>query len=410
MVIIIKKFKIKVQGFQRNFERAPDTLLTSSIEKELRMPFQRGKKKSTSLQQVYDLFTAQLLKELPGLETRSLEEFNTYIEMNQIHSKATIISFLKSYFPETYEEKKNIIHDNVLNKRLLLEGVVKFIPTEKKFEQIESRLLEQIMVHKKLEYYEFIAEDKIGKKQYQTYKEQVNQKGEDSLIAMLLQTPDSLQHILILAFLLEEKRFKLMHYKVFLTYVIMRFEEEKEINLNHQLKEKDTQISEIKRKYQRLNTKYRTISKTMEKYEEEEKNYQNLLQTYKLLKDKQEKLNIKIEKNQPFVSFFINMALGYPILLVTNDTQLFTCTPFEKCVISVDQFQKDRKNKDLSKYKDKYIFVTRISFSNTSQWMACRKFFIKNGLKYCELSGYDFEDYIKQMTEYLYIKEYEHSW
>ncbi|MGE6202975.1 hypothetical protein [Guptibacillus hwajinpoensis] len=401
---VVWNFRIKVNGFHKNFERVPIEMLRSFLMKELKqgLKLKRKGRKYTTIPEVYEYISFSFLREYPSVEELSLEDLALKLETDLKFSKGAILSLIYTNFRDDYDEYKEIMASNVEENKPLLKGIVNKITIEEKLKTLQGELLSEDDLFNRLKEYISQVKEEAGKEFYEKVYHRVNISGEESFLNELSLTPKDLRHIPILAFLIEKNRYLEVDYNYFLQYVIRIFDDKERAVAFRTIKELEEEVDKKEKEFQK-------IKEEKERFEEIEKNNNRLKKQYSELKEYNDKLVTRAarlyelqEINEPFLRYFQSLLSKHRARIITSDTEIFHNTEIIDYVEGIQEFHCHRKKKNAQRYRDQTILISRASFVSTPEWIVTKRFFENNKIHYFELSGYDISDYIKQIVENLH--------
>lgn len=409
---VIKNFGIRVQGFQRNFDKAPQNLLITSIKNELidgiKKRSKKGRKYAT-IDEVYEFIYSSVTSEHPQIEGLTIEELNIVVELEHYLSATAILSILYHNFNNIYSDKIEVIYQNVIDDRLILEGLVKQIPTEEKINHLIMELNKTYPTKLLLETYQDDLIKYYGSEVYEEWKRKACRDGEASVAQALALASEEEKMMPLTAFLLDKDRFEKSRYQDFLLYLTREFNN---WHTNLLRKRHERTIKDRDRKANYL----KQMLKVAENDRYQLENAKHEVEHLKINKEKTEILLTELERKNwelkqenllknPFVEYFYTLVNDNDILLITSEPSLFKGMPLDGHVLETEDFKRMRRNNDVVLFKGKVVFITRISFESTSSWLSVQNFLRNNGIIHCELSGYDIENYIGQMVKFIYQNE-----
>lgn len=395
---LIKHFNIPVGGFQRNIDRAPEGKLISAIKQELRdslNPKARGRKR-TSLTEFYEKISSECIQKYSEIKEFSLNELGLQMDVYPF-SNLTSLSLLYMLFPSVYENNKHLLYNNVFEEKFLLEGIAERMPLEERIKQLEELISPWKSTKETMEeYWRNTADSTLS-----GHRKKAIVQGEQVLLESNL-LPEEKKHLPILAFLLEKERFKESKYVPFLLYVLMciRYQENMEY-------------------VQRIGT----LKNENSNYFQEMENLKKDLKTNKLENMKIKEMNLKIknelkklqeennnlwkvnEKYEPLRNYFNELMSKYNIIVFSRNTIKWENSIFREHVLSVEVLEEASIKGFHLNLLNKIIFVERIAFNSTKEWLNVIQFLFNNDIENYEIVGYEIEDYIKQVFQHLEKKE-----
>ncbi|QHT45572.1 hypothetical protein M662_03265 [Bacillus sp. SB49] len=405
---IVQKFNIKVHGFQKNFSRAPEEMLKNFIIKELKAGAKpkannkRKGKKYTTVQEVFKFISASFINDHPEVEEMSVEDLALKLEMDYKFSKGAILSVIYTQFPDTYQEHKEVLERNVEEGKSLLDGIVKQMSSEEKMEMLREEFSQEEYIYERLKTYVEKSKEIIGDKRYEEFKQSVNREGEASFANEVSSTPKSQRQYPVLAFLMENNRYKDERYKDFLMYVERWFESKKDEDNGFALSVMEEEAESFRKQSDEMQKELDQLCSVDEKnddltffLQEKEKENQELRDRLIDLSDCQ-------SINKPFIDYFQRLLRSRGAVIVTNDRELFTGTELIGYVESLETFHQHKRMKDVARYKNKLVLISRAAFSTSAKWLVTKRYLENNGIHYYELSGYDLSEYLNQIVDYLH--------
>lgn len=403
IVSIVNEFGIKVNGFQINFERAPIETLRAYLIKELKLglaPKRKGRKYST-IPDVYNFISSSFIRENPIANELSMEELGVKAEMDLIYSRGVLLSLLYTNFPFEFDKYKEQLFNNVVQEEPVLKGIIKKTTVEEKMQFVKDRILSREMLYDLLREYISQVETKRGIDFYKEIHYKVNRNNQESFVEELFLTPQYLHHILMLAFIVEENRYLDEKYSYLLQYVIRSFNEQKKLEMDKVISEIEEETRRMKNEYNLLNGENESLKTEIEKHIDYQGKYEALNLENSYLNDNLTQLKIQKKTTEPFLRHFKYLLEKHQVIIVTSDIELFYNTEFQDNIEDVTNFNRQRKEKSMQKYKGKILFISRTSFSSTTEWLVAKRSLEKNNLLYHEIIGYEMDDYIKQTIEIL---------
>ncbi|CAM3125610.1 hypothetical protein FITA111629_05160 [Filibacter tadaridae] len=404
LVAVVRRFRIEIHGFQRNFELAPIEMLRSFLIKELKQglrPKRKGRK-NTTIPEVYELISSSFAQKHPDFEKLSLEEMGLMVEMGLEYSPGAILSLVYTKFPSKYEEYKVKLADNMKEGEPLLNGIFKELTVDEKMNILREEVLTKADLYSRLKEYISQIEEEKGEVFYGEVHRKVNHSDEKSFINELFVTPTNFRHIPMLAFLIEKNRYLEANYSFLLQHVIQSFDDQKltEVyrtvdGLEEEVDKKENELCEIKGESKRLEDVEEHYGRLKERYTEVNQDNEALRASLVRLSEIQ-------KSNEPFLRYFHNLLAKHRAIIVTSDTELFRNMEIMDYVEGVQEFHCHRKGKNTHRYQDKTVLISRTSFVSTSEWMVTKRFFESSNIYYFELSGYDISGYIEQIIENLH--------
>ncbi|MFB9859594.1 hypothetical protein ACFFLE_00520 [Salinicoccus siamensis] len=405
---IVQKFDIKVHGFQKNFIRAPEEMLKNFIIKELkaganpRSNNKRKGKKHTTVQEVFEFISSSFINDHPEVEEMSVEDLALKLEMNYKFSKGAILSVIYTQFPDTYQEHKEVLERNVDEGRSLLESIVKQMSSEEKMEVLREEFSDEEYIYERLKTYVEKSKEIIGDKRYEEFRQNVNLEGEASFANEVSSTPKSQRQYPVLAFLMENNRYKDERYKDFLMYVERWFESKKDEDNSYALSVMEEEAESFRKQSDEKQKKLDQLCTVNEKNDELTSFLQEKEKENQELRDRIIDLSNCQSINKPFIDYFQSLLRRRGAVIVTNDRELFTGTELIDYVESLETFHQHKRMKDVARYKNKMVLISRAAFSTSAEWLVTKRYLENNGIHYYELSGYDLSEYLNQVVDYLH--------
>ncbi|QOY36800.1 hypothetical protein AWH56_003860 [Anaerobacillus isosaccharinicus] len=412
IIAIIQQFGIPVTGFTARLDRAPIKLLISSLKSELENGLLKRKrkrgKKFTEPQEVYEYLAYRYLQNDNEIV---LEEIVEKVQVEEYYSRAAVLAILYLHFKELLEEKRSKIEDNIEQDEFILKGIVEELSLEEKMGRYQDKLLESERNEQDLKALELMIIEELGEEEYLEIKEKVNQ-GDETLYRMLRETRNFGDYVLFVPFLLENRRYTQKDYASLLVAVLLEYskrtQSSKERN-QKALEYADRELERLKMVLKEKNDKHSKLLQENDKLQTEYNELHHELQTYKR----------ECENHQSFVEqatqqiVEINMLTNYikqvlekeQIIIVTNEIYFHNNLLFENRVIDLDTFNSEIKSKISRFLEGKVIFITRVSYQSTEKWIKHSSYLKAKGIPYCELSGYEIEEYLEQIFEFLYTRE-----
>lgn len=402
---LVKNFNIPVTGFHRNFERAPEGLLTSAIKKELieSLAPKKRKRKPTTLTEMYEYIKEGLIREHSYMDDISLEELGNLIDIRSL-SPPMVLALLYVLFPSVYEKKKMTLYTNLLEDNFLLEGIVKRMPLEKRKEQLEQTVDPWEAVIEKLEI--FWSQVSKADMKFRKLRENAKIDNEHVLLEAGIQ-PEELKNVPILAFLLERERYKERKYESFLLHTLLYYDHEKD---RKQRTEIDTTNEENEKLLEKKHFLERELKKKQAHAEKLQESNQIMRENIERIQKEKNGLLDTIQKLAPLLIHFHSLMEKHQAVVIMRDSETWKDTPFEGYTLSIDTLERAKKVGTVEKLKNKTVFLTRTAYSTTPAWVSMITFLENHNIAYCELLGYDRDDYIKQVINYLQTKERILAW
>ncbi|KIL48363.1 hypothetical protein [Jeotgalibacillus campisalis] len=407
LVLVCKELKVNVHGFQRNLFKAPEVLLTKSLNDALNVGTKRKKQNAISVDDITKKIYMKLLENHPYLREITFEEFIIRAEIDTSLSISEMIIISIEAFIGDYKKHKLIMIENYQKGEYLFSGLSKELsrPLIKKinnfiftdtFKESRSETLHQYVKNikgNKLEYYESI----IGEI-----------RTEDDLFKRLMRTQPNNKLLVIVSFLLYEDNYKLNKYSSLLEFSITEIQEFKLITTSKIL-EKELEDNIIYKKENReLNDQVENLKIAHNEYK---RNFikldEDLKKALQMLNDTKVK-NITLEKiakkHEPLIFFFLRLISENKFIIITNERGQITNTIFEDITLSPSELKKNLRNNSNS-FNDHIIFVTRVSFQTGKDWFKFKRILEEYKLTYEELGHYELSDNLIEIVGYLNRKE-----
>ncbi|MFC4985941.1 hypothetical protein ACFPFV_11690 [Salinicoccus siamensis] len=331
-----------------------------------------------------------------------MEDLALKLEMNYKFSKGAILSVIYTQFPDTYQEHKEVLERNVDEGRSLLESIVKQMSSEEKMEVLREEFSDEEYIYERLKTYVEKSKEIIGDKRYEEFRQNVNLEGEASFANEVSSTPKSQRQYPVLAFLMENNRYKDERYKDFLMYVERWFESKKDEDNSYALSVMEEEAESFRKQSDEKQKKLDQLCTVNEKNDELTSFLQEKEKENQELRDRIIDLSNCQSINKPFIDYFQSLLRRRGAVIVTNDRELFTGTELIDYVESLETFHQHKRMKDVARYKNKMVLISRAAFSTSAEWLVTKRYLENNGIHYYELSGYDLSEYLNQVVDYLH--------
>lgn len=421
MIDIIKQFGIPIQGFAAKVNRAPINLLKSGVKYEIESGIGRQRRrgrKYTTIEQVYAFLVSKQFDPGGDLTNISLEELAAKAELDKSFSKAIILSLLRLNFFDFYEKNKSQLEENIEKDIFIFTQIFEETSVEEKVEKLNASYLDHETNKFLLEDLKGKVQNEIGEETFSIVETKVNKEGESSFLKQMIETKTS--EISMLAFLLQENRYKQSTYQPMMMHLLHFYYEreitnEKEIKktLNNQYLILQKENKQLK---QALQTKEKEWQKKVALLNDIDKAYRELLVINEGLESQKKELvfqnqtiqqgNFELQKtNDQIKAVFQKQSL----IIVTNEMNLINNGIIEGVYLRVNDFE-TWLNNNQHILEQSNVCLTRVSYPNTALWREHEMILRNNNINYCELSGYNFEAYLDQILELLYTKESKLAW
>lgn len=410
IVEVCKKFKVRVDGFQKNLDRAQINKLGTSLRTAI-LSAELGKKRKggttpVSLVEIIDYLYENIITKRPNISEISLEDLIIEVEQNpEFTNYHGLVVFYKQ-FSEVYDEKKELLKNNLDNEHFIFQGLSKVneIPLIDKINGVIYSSFDKTHIRQKLERLKENLEQKTPNI-LTDFTEKLTEGTEEELFNQLRSTKKENQIGLILVFLLMNNNYQ---NKKYFPLVLIGLEG-MYTSLNKEIR---SNMDRLEEKNKEITKEFDTVTKDLERLRQTEKDYLVLEKNYLELREEHNKtegikkhIEWKSNKNEPFLQHFSHLCKENNILIVTNERTHFLGTPLENFLFSYSEFVKDKKRKDLSRIDGKHLIITRVSLKSTSEWLNLTKYLENNEIKYTELSGYSLTAYIDEISTVLNRKE-----
>lgn len=410
---LCKKFKLKVPGFHRSLSNAPKKLLDNTLKIALTNGLKRRKVKNNDDFLPFDDMLIEISKEVNSkcsyISEVTFEEFALRAEMDQNISAYEIIAIMYVHYKDKYDENIEKIKENFKNKQFILNDLSESL-NRSNLEKINKILETSIL---KESYYDVLKEFEddilLGDSRVAYVRMKKIITDEETVFKYLVTTKQYTQGWILLAFLMNEDRYKNENYATIVQRVLylIQKEELKETleNLNTIIEEVETlekENEDIKEKYQRIEERREELEK---ENNSNKQNLKNAEEKVAELEKKKKRLDHVLKQNEPMQLFFFNLVTDNEFMIITKDVDRFLDTPFEHVSVSPSKFKKEIKQHTAKSFISQTLFITRGSFFSGRDWYQYRQFLEKHELKYVEIGEYDISRYIREITEHFNRKE-----
>lgn len=420
MVEIIQWYAIPVKGFTVHLDKAPRSLLINSLKKELELGMSNRKKKRGKRYTTPDDVLKRLASKYIGdkeATSLSLESLTDKIKGKRVFSNASLLAILYLYHKEVYESHQEKIEENFEKNLFMLEGIVEERPLKDRIAEITKSILGGDIYEQQLTTLKEGIIKEIGYAMYEEIEKRVNQQDEESFFQELLSCEKGKEYVPSLPYLLYDQRYRDPKLSPLLSYlqqeIYCRIKAEKEqtdrkiAHIEEKLVQKELDLKEekkVKDKIKKENLELRSENIKLKKQLEEKE--ADLVKK----REKENELWKEIKEIKTIKHFFRQVMRDKQVLLVTNELDLLENNIFFDRVIDVGMLSDQIINNNLYLFEGKNVCITRVSYHSTQQWRKHANFFKNNNISYLELSGYDTDDYLEQLFEFLYKRERETAW
>jgi hypothetical protein len=407
LATVCSKFKVSVQGFQKNLNNAPEHLLLMSIKEALNNGIKKKKKNALVFEEILEKIVSEVEGKCPYINNLTFEEFMIRAEMDTNLSTYQIIAVTFIKFPNEYKNHKLIMIDNLKNAQYIFHGLSKELtrPVIEKIEYlIDSRISEDENFHLLKRFQQDVMATDKGNK-YKIDKP----KTEEEAFKLLTEVHEKERYLVLVSFLLHNNHYKDVKYKSLLYFALSEIqkyhlqtykeESKKQVERSLGYEEENNHLNdEIKR----INSEYDKIKILLTNTEEQLMDNKQALEITQTKHDKLEKI---FKQNEPLQMFFLRLVSENQFLIITKDSEQFIHTPFEGVTISPSDFKKQLRIKPLDTFREQVLFITRVSFQTGKEWIQFKNLLEESQLTYEELGHYEISYYIREIVEYLNRKE-----
>ncbi len=410
LIDICKRFKVRVDGFQKKLDRAQIGHLGTSVKTAITQSELRRKRKGgttpVSLVEIVEYLYDKTKERFPYVESVSVEELILEVEQNPaISSYEGLVVFYKR-FPALYEEKMEMLLENKKNNIFIFTGVcdITDVSTIEKINGVVYSSYESDAVLSVLN----TLRNRIESREPGALEEatsKLNEGTEEEFFNLFRIMKKEFQQDINLAFLLKDDNYQKRKYVSLVLHAILDQSMYITDTSRNQAKILKVKNDELTFKLEEQDKLIKVLKAKEAKVEQEANKYLELKKVHELMKQTKRKEEKQKQSHDPFIQYFKELALEHNILIVTNEKQNFEGTPLSDFLYSAETLIMDKKSKSTAAIEGKHLFITRVSFKSTPIWLSLTKYLDKNNVTYTELSGYGISNYIVEITGCLNRKE-----